>query len=323
MKDEYLVSVIVPVYNVEKYLGKCLQSICNQSYQNLEIILINDGSTDQSGLICEDFARKDERITLVNKINGGLSSARNEGLRLFTGDFVTFIDSDDWIASDYIESLLCAFAENSDSDIVQCGMAWVTESGKILTSPSHEQKTLSGTEAILNSFFITGEFITTAQAKLYKKDFIKDLFFMDGRNNEDTIFVADYLEKVAKVVILSGYKYYYLFNPNSITNSSLTEKKVQDAFFSADYLLKKCEKCFPNYSRCMHRNICLLSSNLYCQSVGNSALEKEIINRFNLSFSIIKFDYTIGVSAHFRLRCFKYFRTIYKMIYRLRKKKQK
>ncbi|HEM3623894.1 TPA: glycosyltransferase family 2 protein, partial [Streptococcus suis] len=210
MKDEYLVSVIVPVYNVEKYLEKCLQSICNQTYYNLEIILVNDGSTDNSANICNNFANIDNRITVINKKNGGLSSARNEGLKIFTGNFVTFIDSDDWVEIDYIESLLGAFIENSDSDIIQCGIARVSESDKILSTPSYNQKILSGIESILNSFFVTHEFDTTATSKLYRRNFIQNFSFMEGKNNEDTIFVADYLEEISKIVILPGYKYYYL-----------------------------------------------------------------------------------------------------------------
>ena len=318
MKDEYLVSVIVPVYNVEKYLEKCLHSICNQTYQNLEIILVNDGSTDKSYEICSYFASNDNRIILVNKKNGGLSSARNEGLKVFTGNFVTFVDSDDWVESDYVEYLLDAIDKNKDSDIVQCGIAWVLESGRILSRPFHDQKILSGTQSILDSFFITQEFVTTAQSKLYKKEFIQSLSFMKGRNNEDTIFVADYLEKISKIVILPDYKYYYLFNPNSITNSIITEKKVQDAYFSADYLLMKCEKQFPNYTKYMHRNICIISSNLYCQSVGNIDLDKEIVYRFNKSFSVIKFDQEIGFKTLIRLWGFKYLRDLYKLLYRLK-----
>ena len=99
------ITVIVPVYNVENYLNKCLDSILKQTYQNLEIIVVNDGSTDNSGTICQEYAQKDNRIVYIEKDNGGLSDARNAGLDRMTGSYVTFVDSDDWIEQDYVEVL--------------------------------------------------------------------------------------------------------------------------------------------------------------------------------------------------------------------------
>ena len=101
-----LVSVIVPVYNVDRYLGRCIKSIMQQSYRNLEIILVDDGSTDNSGTICDTFKETDDRIIVIHKENGGLSDARNAGIKVFTGEYVTFIDSDDYVSSDMISSML-------------------------------------------------------------------------------------------------------------------------------------------------------------------------------------------------------------------------
>lgn len=113
-----LVSVIVPVYNVEKYLERCINSIIQQSYNNLEIILIDDGSTDASGKICDEYKEKDDRIIVIHKENGGLSDARNAGIKIFTGEYVTFIDSDDYVSKNMVSNML-DILEKSSCRIVQ------------------------------------------------------------------------------------------------------------------------------------------------------------------------------------------------------------
>ena len=116
-----LISVIVPIYNVEKYLDRCVDSIINQTYKNLEIILVDDGSPDNCPQMCDDYAKKDSRIKVVHKENGGLSDARNVGMEVATGEYVSFIDSDDYISLDFYETLLETIVDN-DSDIVECGV---------------------------------------------------------------------------------------------------------------------------------------------------------------------------------------------------------
>lgn len=121
-----LISIIVPVYNVEKYLEHCLNSIINQTYKNLEIILVNDGSTDNSLEICESFKQKDSRIKIITKGNGGLSSARNEGLKIAKGNYISFVDSDDWIDADFIKALYNNLI-STDSDMSTCEFIRETE----------------------------------------------------------------------------------------------------------------------------------------------------------------------------------------------------
>ena len=123
-----LISVIVPVYNVEKYLDKCVQSIVNQTYKNLEIILVDDGSTDHCPALCDEWAKKDERIQVIHKKNGGLSSARNTAIDVISGEYVIFVDSDDWIDLDMIASML-EFAETNDADIVSGGFYFESTDG--------------------------------------------------------------------------------------------------------------------------------------------------------------------------------------------------
>ena len=124
-----LISVIVPIYNVEKYLERCVESIINQTYKNLEIILVDDGSPDNCPQMCDDYAKKDSRIKVVHKKNGGLSDARNAGMKVATGEYVSFIDSDDYISLDFYETLLETIVDN-DSDIVECSVVKFYENGK-------------------------------------------------------------------------------------------------------------------------------------------------------------------------------------------------
>ena len=126
-----LISVIVPIYNVEKYLQKCVDSIINQTYKNLEIILVDDGSPDNCPKMCDDYAEKDSRIKVVHKENGGLSDARNVGMEVATGEYVSFIDSDDYISLDFYETLLETIVDN-DSDVVECGVVKFYENEKFI-----------------------------------------------------------------------------------------------------------------------------------------------------------------------------------------------
>ena len=125
-----VISVIVPVYNVEKYLTNCVNSIIKQTYEELEIILINDGSSDNSGIICDDFSKKDNRIKVIHKENGGLSDARNVGIDIATGELITFIDSDDYISKNMLEKLYNALI-GTMSDIAVCGTTLITDEYKI------------------------------------------------------------------------------------------------------------------------------------------------------------------------------------------------
>ncbi|WP_394405155.1 glycosyltransferase family 2 protein [Streptococcus sp. 20-1249] len=261
---EEKVSIIIPVYNVEKYLERCLTSVINQTYQHLEIILINDGSTDQSGKICNEFAQHDNRIKVINKDNGGLSSARNAGLAIYSGKYITFIDSDDWVSPDYIEYML-SYMYSEKVDLVQCNFVPITDEGVFLKKvriKKNDIEYLTSKDKILDAFFKTQSFNTMAWGKLYSATFIRNMYFLEGHNNEDTIFAADYINKLQNIVILPEIKYYYLLNTTSIMNSRLSSKKVEDAYYSANYMMKVCDKSFPSYTIYMHKNIYLFSMRL-------------------------------------------------------------
>lgn len=285
--ESNLVTIIVPVYNVEKYLERCLNSIIKQSYSNLEIILIDDGSTDNSGKICDEFQNIDKRIHTIHKKNGGLSSARNTGMDKAHGIYITFIDSDDWIDERFIE-LMVSEMENTGSDIVQCGYKRINSSGKITYETNLKKQYLVTKKDILDAFFITGNFQTMACAKLYKNSFINDYRFMVGKNNEDTILMADIMDDLSQISIIHNNLYNYFYNPESITNTRLNTTKIEQAYYSAYYMLKKCENNYPDYAPYMLFNICLVSVSLYnLAEKDQRKYKKWIKENFRKSYSQI------------------------------------
>lgn len=182
--EKDLISVIVPVYNVEKYLEKCVQSIINQTYENLEIILVDDGATDNSGKICDEFAKKDSRIKVIHKENGGLSDARNFGLDIATGKYISFIDSDDFVNKRLFEILHKEIIKN-DYDIAFCDYFKFFENDNVDEEISNSYKILEHTKySILNLYYDIGhkhEKAVVAWGKLYKSKFFKDIRYPKGK----------------------------------------------------------------------------------------------------------------------------------------------
>jgi len=209
------VSIIVPIYNVAKYLPKCLDSIINQTHQNLEVLLIDDGSTDDSGRITNQFAKKDSRIKVIHQKNQGQSAARNHGLELATGDFISFIDGDDEIKPTFIADLLTPFTNNNVSLSV-CGMHYKrlrTHSAEdVYISPLRPRKGAESQKAyILYLLAVDGRMYSSVN-KLYQAEVAKSLKFDEKLNfSEDTNFVLNYLKK-AKGEIAFVLKPLYVYN---------------------------------------------------------------------------------------------------------------
>ena len=215
MKDK-LVSVIVPVYNVEKYINRCIESILFQSYSNIEIILIDDGSTDNSGNICDLYKKKDKRIIVIHKKNGGLSDARNCGLKKMSGDYVMFVDSDDYIDANMISFLMNDMLIN-DSDISICSYYYINEHKK--EKPTFKQnKFVSKKPDLFYNLYNEYSGITVSSCmKLYKSSIFKNLKFTKGVIHEDEIIVLDILKKINKISYNLEPLYYYELREGSIT----------------------------------------------------------------------------------------------------------
>lgn len=240
-----LISVIVPVYNVEKYVGRCLTSIIIQSYTNLEIIVINDGSTDNSLSVCEEYSAKDSRIKLISQENRGLSGARNTGLRHYTGEYVTFVDSDDWIHRSMIEFLYNVLMRY-DSEMSLCASMRVYED--IFPDKQHEEiEGITRTRDVFMKLFLNGTF-TACWARLFRRDILSGFEFPEGLNCEDYIFMYEAIRRLKTVAIINLPLYYYFVRENSIVNESFGIKKF-DQYYSAKKLYELVCKHTPQYKK--------------------------------------------------------------------------
>lgn len=228
MKD--LISVIIPVYNVENYLRECLNSVIGQTYCNLDIILVDDGSTDMSGNICDEYGAKFGNIKVIHKENKGLSSARNVGLKFAKGRYVCFVDSDDYLATDAIELLY--------TTIGSCGISTCksfNSEKKATVGFNSEIKVYSSEEFIKR--ILTEEQDTSAWGKLFEVSLFDDIEFPEGKIYEDYATILKLADKVQSVACSGARKYYYRYNPESITKSKFSKKKM-DYFEISDDIKK-------------------------------------------------------------------------------------
>lgn len=216
-----LISIIVPIYKVEKYLDKCVESLVNQTYTNLEIILVDDGSPDCCPEMCDKWAEKDSRIKVIHKPNGGLSDARNAGMKVANGEFVLFVDSDDWIERNMIEVLYNEIV-HSDSDIVACGIRMVWDDGspdKILTEACGK-RVFNSKEEAMTSLMQEMCILQTVWNKLYKRKNIENILFPVGKINEDEFWTWKAIASSNKVVYIDVPLYNYLQRSGSIMRNS-------------------------------------------------------------------------------------------------------
>lgn len=218
-----LVSIIIPVYNVEKYLERCILSVINQSYKDIEIILVNDGSTDDSLKICQKYETLDKRIILIDQKNAGLSGARNSGLKYASGEYIVFIDSDDYVSVNYIKNLLLA-AKEKNLDIVQCFYVLTndkTDSYPNDTYNSKDVKIISKIDALNKR-----KYKVTAWAKIYKKEILDHFQFREGIIHEDDDSYYKLIDRANSIGVLDEVLYYYYMAPNSIIRNHKKEKST-------------------------------------------------------------------------------------------------
>ena len=219
-----LISVIVPVYNVEPYIAKCIESIQNQTHMNLEIILVDDGSKDESGDICDQYAAYDERIVVIHQENGGLSAARNAGIEVAKGDYIAFVDSDDYIGTTVYEDMLNLMKEH-DLDIIEF-TAFRDKSGTVIEGCNDGQIEIYEKDDALRLAMHDG--FTSVWNKLYKRDIVINIRFPEGRKFEDSAISYLYVANANRVGHINRSYYYYRLNLNSITQTSFDPKSRWD-----------------------------------------------------------------------------------------------
>lgn len=235
MIQKPLISIIVPVYNVENYINKCVDSIKNQSYSNLEIILVDDGSTDRSGEICDELAINDNRIIVIHKKNGGLSDARNSGLKIMKGEYIGFVDSDDYIDSNMYEHMLRYMLDNQ-LDVVMCGTSSVFGE-KEVTSKKFDSYILTDKEDIIEDVYSKSYegSTTTVCNKLFKRKIFSKLYFKLNTTFEDDEIVLSWINRVSRYGRISNPFYKYVQRDGSITH----RKKYKSSIFDVINIYEK------------------------------------------------------------------------------------
>lgn len=225
MRKHSLISVIVPIYKVQDYLKECIESIINQTYSDIEVILVDDGSPDRCPQMCDEWAKRDYRIRVVHKKNGGLSSARNAGLDVAKGEYISFVDSDDFICKDALENLYNRIKDDKSIGIIS-GLIYRYQDGSI---NNFKDQWLCSKEIVIPSSEFLFETMSqkssyTVWNKLYRREVIGNTRFREGRNNEDTLFMYDLGKNIAILnvcmVEIPHYVYYYRYREDSICTTA-------------------------------------------------------------------------------------------------------
>lgn len=214
-----LISVIVPVYNSEEFVSECIESILNQTYPNIELILVDDGSKDNSGRICDQYANQHDNITAIHKQNGGAGAARNVGIEQAKGEFIIFVDSDDFIDNNMIESLYTLHLQTG-SDVVGSQLSVATLSGKFIKTVdrmNQQTKTISSTQGVKE--LLLKEIDWSPCTKLISMKAIGNLRFLEGRINEDIVFLYFLYQQCNSICYTKASYYYYRQNPKSVTRT--------------------------------------------------------------------------------------------------------
>ena len=221
-----MISVIIPVFNVEEYLKKCIESVISQTYPELEIILVDDGSTDKSGQICDEYAKKEHRIKVIHKENEGQGVARNYALDLGKGDYIAFVDSDDYIEPDMFEVMLNAIS-SGDYDIAICGVKFRSYATGRIRSVSRTDKVLSGDADLLIERYLTGKCFSVMWNKLYKAELFKKLRFPNIRSREDSYVLPELLGSSKGFIEIPDCKYIQNIREGSTEQKMFTIEKLE------------------------------------------------------------------------------------------------
>lgn len=273
--DTAKISVIVPVYKVEPYLDKCVSSIVNQTYKNLEIILVDDGSPDNCPAMCDAWAEKDSRIRVIHKTNGGLSDARNAGMTVATGELMAFVDSDDWIAPDMYEYLYRRLAEDN-SDIAACGVQMVWEDKTPSRTLTREGSCVLNQEEAMRAIIEESWLKQPVWYKLYKTALVRDILFPVEKYHEDVFWSYQAVGKAQKVSVSDHIGYYYLQRGGSIMGAGYSLKRL-------DAVKAKVQRCayiqerFPALSPLAIKDLwftCIYQGQLALRALNKAEAEK-------------------------------------------------
>lgn len=313
-----MISVIIPVYNKVQYIEKCLEDICNQTYRDLEIICINDGSTDGSGEIIKAFMKKDLRFQYVEQQNQGVSAARNRGLELAKGKYVSFIDCDDGMERDMYDFLL-RLMEKHDADITHCGYKKIHLDGSSTEVGNNDVQLIQNREEALECL-IGGKYFTGSLCtKLYKASLFTNVKFDEKlRINEDLYVNFQVFNKANKIVFSGAAKYLYFERNESSSTRIQNEKKLLDSLKVAEYIFDEC-KSDKYLNGIAAGKLFYALTNVYRNYIFNpsrsdNVKKRELCNRIKEISPLCK---TVSLKYRINFRFMRIFPEIYKVIYRI------
>ena len=309
------ISIIVPIYNVEKYLEKCISSLLNQTFSDFELILVNDGSPDNCGKICDSFKEKDSRIKVLHLENGGVCRARNKGMELATGDFYVFVDSDDWVEKNYCSELYrLLISENADISIIEA--SYENLDGEVIfQKPTSSEKVFDGNRALV--LLLEDKVLQSHPwGKLYKVSFLKNINFPENlKCFEDYSTLFKVFDKAIKVVKSNEKLYHYIQHDDSLSHN-LSPETAYHFFLAIMETFKFCEKTklFQNNGKIaknMVKKLLMVLKRIIRNTTPNQMQnEKEKIRQSFKPF--LKFSVNqIGIEYYFYLRLYYYYPKIY------------
>lgn len=283
MQDD-LISIIIPIYNVQKYLERCVESVLGQTYHNLEIILVDDGSTDNSCAICDKYKSMDKRVMVVHKKNGGLSDARNAGIEIANGRYLFFLDSDDYLASRAIEVLHRRIVDE-DAEIAICNFSWINAEGQKFCREDIIRDEILSTDDLLGKLVSDNNFYyVVAWNKLYARKLFDQLRFMYGKIHEDEYIVHRIFGECRKAVSVSDILYYYIKTDNSITTSNTSIKRLDYIEALDDRIDFFKDNSYINYAEKTMKLLWWVFSELYI-SVDITDENEEKMKKFRTYFN--------------------------------------
>lgn len=316
-----LISVIVPIYNVEKYLEKCVNSILKQTYTNLEIILVDDGSPDRCPKICDNLAIADDRIKVIHQQNGGLSKARNVGIDVAKGAYLVFVDSDDTVEYELIEKLYKCL-KKYDCKMAACGRKYVFEDGKVICKVPEGIDTVYEFEDAIKEMNTFRLFDMSAWAKIYAKELFSTIRFPEGKLSEDYFVMYKLIDLAHKIGYISEPLYNYLQRTSSISrNKKINHDFIEAAQTQMDYLDDK----YPDLKQISHTAFASANLTVYdfyikngvkCSKVNKEKFRKNVQN--NIEYIDSNINISLAKKIQFKLFMKSYF--LYNIVFKLYRK---
>lgn len=312
------ISIIVPVYNVRDYLRKCIDSLVGQTYRDFEVILVDDGSTDDSGAICDEYSRKYDFIRTFHKLNGGLSSARNYGLKFITGDYVSYVDSDDYVESDYLETLI-GLTSNGEHEV-----ASVAHCDELMDDPvdcpeiKQEEKLILSAQDALKALCYETALSTSACAKLFSSRLVTEYLFPEGKIYEDLFTIYKIIGASKSVVITNQIKYHYIQRKGSIRKSQWSTR-IFDVWEATHNFIDYIKLYYPKLQDDSLNRLFISANEIYIRAFGEKDYKniiKPIREELSKFYLLLKKNKNLSWSKRIQYRIMLRYPSIYRLIWK-------